>query len=98
MNTTTAQFAQDMKAARKRRGWSQARLACESNAAGAEGVTQVTISRIELGEHEPKLSHAVAIATALGFHIAGVSNDEQVVVLRDRLARIAAITQEVRDA
>lgn len=47
-------------AQRKRKGWTQQRLAERA------GVTQVTIARLERGDCDPRLSTVQGIADALG--------------------------------
>lgn len=53
------EFAQHVVEARRDRGWTQAELA------RAVGLQRYTISRLEAGDHDPRLGTVVAVCRAL---------------------------------
>ena len=69
MEQTT--FRDRLRAARQKAGISQQRLADEV------GQSYVTISRYESGESEPSVSHAIAIARALGTTVEAAFGDDR---------------------
>ena len=63
LDATSANFVTNVRAAREARGWSQGQLADELVRLGVHA-TQSSVSRLEKGEREPKLSELKALATA----------------------------------
>lgn len=58
----TDRVARELRAARDREGLTQAELAARAQ------ISVNTIGRFETGQREPRLSHLVRIAEALGFN------------------------------
>lgn len=62
-------FATVTRIGRSTRGWSQGQLADAVSAATGRPMSRPTVTKLELGSREPRLSDAIAIAELLGFSL-----------------------------
>lgn len=68
-------FAANVRALREAIGWNQSDFALVLSAYGVDGMHQTTISRIEAGDRQVKLSEAIAIAKALRTTVEALANE-----------------------